>query len=170
MTTLINGHRVLVPSARRFKDIFDEFMPFALKTEPGSWARRITKEDWIGAIGTHVPCGKPPLGTMRVGPFCALRMREWTGALWVRPTADVGALLEEVVLLVTDDVLSFDVIEWEPAAALVVAAALGGEPGERGALVTVSHSRIIGSHWLAFIDASTVPPEGVRNRREEVTS
>lgn len=84
-------------------------------------------------------------GRNEVGPFCTVDMSQIGGkahrGIAVRATdATIEALAPRIVT--PDDTLSFQLI---------------AHKGTKRVLVIASHGYILGSHWLAYIDPSTVP-------------
>jgi hypothetical protein len=79
---------------------------------------------------------------MEVGPYCSIRQRGkgWT-SLYVGASRSVQGALEGSMLNVGNDRASYQVCCW----------------GDGRALVLAHYSSIIGSHYLAIIDESTIP-------------
>lgn len=76
--------------------------------------------------------------SLEIGPF--LHFRSHKPALWVTPTEHVVlAILDRTIHI--EDRMSFEVVE----------------RGDGTALVTAHHGQIIGSVWLAIVDANTLP-------------
>lgn len=77
------------------------------------------------------------MGRMFVGPYCYIRDGL---SLAVEPTEAVMRVAREM-LMVDGDHLSFEIIRWDDGRALVV----------------LKYGQIIGSRWLAMIDAGSIP-------------
>jgi hypothetical protein len=79
---------------------------------------------------------------MHLSTFCTLKQPgERRIHLDVVPTAEAIAMVSANTIHVSWDTMSWEVIVWDDGRALVVC----------------SHSSIIGSVWIAKIDASTIP-------------
>lgn len=86
-----------------------------------------------------------------VGPYCTIDLTQIGGERWrsisARPSqAARSALVGRIVT--PDDRLSFKLIAHRQSGRV---------------LVVCEHGYIIGSHWLAYIDPTTIPGEGRRS-------
>lgn len=140
--------RILFPEAKKFSDIF-------IATE---WATNSTRTlepckfqvpDWFGAVNSKTRSGmrKHRKVTVEVGPCCGGVLRQGTSELargefahlYVKASKEVEEAIER---------------NW-----------VGDSPGhykiviryDGTALLLAEYDRILGSHWLALVDASTVP-------------
>lgn len=131
--TTPEGHwlpkRLLLPDARSFTDVL---------TYIGEW-----DTSWTMTVEGQRVAPRPVLVEgNEVGPFCTTRnFPRRHRSLAVHPTeAVVAALAERVVT--SDDHMHFELVL---------------HPHHDRALVIASHGHIIGDHWLAYIDPSTIP-------------
>jgi hypothetical protein len=92
---------------------------------------------------TGIRMNRPSPGNMIIGTYCGVRGLGNIYSLKVRPTQMVLDFINADMISVEYDELSFEIVM-----------RTGGE-----ALVVVSHSKIIGSRWLALIPHSEVPKE-----------
>lgn len=93
----------------------------------------------IGAPDYDIRTGRTRQAYMTIGPF--LSIRPGYESLGVRPREPVIDAIVRGTISVAYDVMSFEITVWDPTAAVVIA----------------SHSKIIGSVWLAVIDPLTIP-------------
>ena len=127
----MSGKPLTFPEAKRWEDLFEEAIPH--DPRPGVFAPILV--EWPCPDQHGRP--EPPL---QLSSFCAVDGRPGYQCLQVKPKQEVIDWISDNMLRISDH-LSFRVVIRE-----------GGE-----ALVVVSHSCIIGSRWLALIDADSVP-------------
>jgi hypothetical protein len=152
-----NGRELAYP-ADRFDEIFSRWAPYPTMRPCGHhyqepypiWAQaRWANGLSIGKAleGKRKRDGSPDLeGSMYFSPFCRLDLRErelpenaYGLAIQTRVPA-IEAVIKRTII-VDNDSMSWEVIEWEHNAALVLC----------------RHSLIIGDVWVAVIDARSVP-------------
>lgn len=139
------ARELLLPDARSFLDVFElasvwkygnehAYAPVLLPAGPVG----DTLEAILGLAGLPP---KDPASRNEVGPYCSVQARTASWALDVVPRP---AVLEAVAprLVTPDDRLSWEIIEHSATGR---------------ALVLLQHGRIIGSHWVAYIDPATIP-------------
>jgi hypothetical protein len=143
---------LLLPDARSFSDVLEyhgEWRDFPRHPDTNAAlapvAPRIIGN---GGTGHYYATGSiEPRRGNEIGPYCMTRGFPWRHrSLVVRAT---DAVIEAVTprIVTPDDCLSFEII-------LHANRDDGREPR---ALVILNHGYIIGSHWLAYIDPSTIP-------------
>lgn len=163
-TAELNGRRILMPDARTFADVLEylaEWDHASMSATGGTVPSSRPDAQHLPASGTGAEIlrsildigGFPVPGadeTNEIGPFCTIRTAGPTrhglagsGRRSVAVRATPAALAAVADQLVTsDDRLSWEVIE---------------HAGTGRALVILSHGQIIGSHYVAYIEASTIP-------------
>lgn len=75
------------------------------------------------------------------GPYCRVRLPKTYKTLWVRPRADVLKVLGGRMVSIDNDEITFEVVYQK----------------DGSALVTAQYNKILGSHWLAYVDGKSVP-------------
>lgn len=140
--TMINGHEIHMPDAHTFADVFEEARPWvfdrvgAPQPEPIA-PRLIHGTDWIEPIfSSRAP--RPGMASTEVGPFCTVRNGK---SLAVSATDAAMKAIESRAMMINGDRMSFTITKWSDGTALV----------------TCDYGRILGTIWLARIDASTIP-------------
>lgn len=136
MTTPYTAHPLAFPNVKRFAELFDqvEVVPLHKTTLRPLTLRR---PDWR-AFGKKTS-RRTPLVDVPIGPYCGIHGRDGFAHIYVHPAPAVAAFLEENWM--GDSTGCFRVTVRDDGTALV----------------TAEYDRIIGSHWLALVDASTVP-------------
>jgi protein-L-isoaspartate O-methyltransferase len=137
--------RPLALTTRDFADVLEYL---------GEWEN----EDGAAAPRSEVRCAPAGrmLGGNQVGPYCAITLTQLGGpnhrAIAARATdATLDALRP---LVVTDnDTLHFQLVGHEQAGRV---------------LVIVRHGKILGDHWLAYVEPDTLPPYPYAQRDERV--
>ena len=129
------GRPILLPDAHRFDELFAEWHPWELpwsdeRRRPASY-----RTEWLEE-GRR---GRRERAWMTFGPY--LSISPGHRALWVKPTVRAYEAVLDATIRVAYDTISYEIIVWNPAEALVVA----------------KHNMIIGSRWLAIIDPLTIP-------------
>jgi hypothetical protein len=91
-----------------------------------------------------------------IGPYCTIDLSQLAGpahrAIAARATDATLAALRPLVVT-TDDHMHFEVIGHEKSGRV---------------LIIAGHGRIIGGHWLAYVDPDTIPPDPYAQRDERV--
>jgi hypothetical protein len=128
---------VAFPLIKSFSELFDvcELAPLGRTSIPPLVLER---EDWR----LRRKQKKPSKVKVQVGPYCSIHRGGLYRHVYVHPCDPVAAYLRR---------------NW-----------LGDSPGsyqvtvrnDGTALITAEYSRIIGSHWLALVDAASVPEGG----------
>lgn len=93
----------------------------------------------------RLPNGAPDLlGEMQIGHYCSVRRinRDWY-SLHIEPSYEALEAVMDHTIVVEHDRMSWEIVEWQDGRALVLC----------------HHSTILGSVWLAIIDAKTIPKE-----------
>lgn len=131
------SRKLLLPDARSFSDVLEYVREWDSST--------MSHHNGVVPRPELVP-EPAKIGDNKVGPFCSVQIE---GADGKRGRRSIAVQARQAVLdvveprIVTpDDRLSFEIIEHK---------------GTGRALVLLSHSYIIGSHWLAYIDPATIP-------------
>jgi protein-L-isoaspartate O-methyltransferase len=109
-----------------------------------------------GAPSTAGPARGQTLAGNTLGPYCTIDLSQLGGAahraIAARATDETLRALRPRVVIEGDQ-LHFMVIGHEQTGRV---------------LVVASHGRIIGDHWLAYVDADTLPPDPYAQRDERV--
>lgn len=120
---------LLLPNIRSFGQLFDY------------------KGVWDHAAEPDILVAPRYIGRNELGPFCSVKLanpegRHYHGRSLSVRARDIVIEAIEPRIVTPDDHLSFEIIEHHKTGM---------------ALVICQHGYIIGSHWLAYIDPSTIP-------------
>lgn len=139
-----SGHSILMPTATSFYDVFAQATPWQFGTPHAFEPTRVVMgSEAVAKLYAFVFGTEKVVGGLRqgneLGPFCSVKAREtrWTLDV-VAADATVAAVRARIVT--PADSLGFEIIEHS-----------------RYALVIAQHNAILGGHWLAYIDPSTIP-------------
>lgn len=122
---------LVFPEAKSFDDIFESFEEY--DPSPGVMSPIVASFPCEPVMGK----AEPPLV---VSSHCSVDGGKSYRCLRVQPKSEVLGWIADNMLRIGDQ-LSFKVVKRDDGTALIV----------------VTHSCIIGSRWLALVDASTVP-------------
>jgi hypothetical protein len=132
--------KILMPEWTRFSDLFTGARPWSQGQKPALATLRSDQYTKPYRCGHGA---RPAYDHMRIGRYCPVigppkyRSLEITGI-----TPALLALIERTMVIVDNDETNFEII-WRS--------------NNKKALVTINHGQIIGNHWLAEIDTSTIP-------------
>jgi len=101
----------------------------------------ITTFDGVFSTFSFDDKAKPSPVAENIGAFCSVKMAGSRFSMWVRPSDFIASFIIESMLMITGDNIWFEIIGYEDGTALVVA----------------NYNVILGSRWLAVIDAATIP-------------
>jgi protein-L-isoaspartate O-methyltransferase len=139
--------RPVALATRDFADVLEYHGEWEDVGEPG--ARAGTKATNRGVTARMIAGNT-------IGPYCTIDLSQLAGpahrAIAARATDATLAALRPL-LVTTDDHMDFEVIGHEQSGRV---------------LIIASHGRIIGRHWLAYVEADMIPPDPYAQRDERV--